>query len=162
MPLNPAALKQSLTKLGQKGSTPASRADGAKKFAEAYDSYAKTATALALGVPFTPTGAETAKMLPALIPAFAAPTGNPAVVANAFGAAVTAYWTGAVFGTGIAAPPTGVAALVPALQTLLLNPQNPLDLAMGQIASALDACTRTVLVTFVQPPPAPPIVSPIG
>jgi hypothetical protein len=162
VPLNPASLKQALSSLGQRGSNPSSRVDGAKKFAEAYDSYAKTAVALALGVPFTRTGAETAKMLGPLIPAFLPPTGNPVAVANALAAGVTAYWTGAVFGTGIAAPPTGGPALAAALQVLLLNPQNPLDLAMGQIAAALDGCTRTVLVTFVQPPPAPPIITPIG
>lgn len=155
-----ATLKSSLVRLGT--NRPPSYVDAAKRFAQAYDSYAKGAMATATGIPFTPTGAESSKFLSAILPAFSNQKGNPAAMASAFSTAIVAYWTGTFFGTGVVTPPVGAAVLQTALLGVFLNNQNPLDAAMQQIASALDACTRTTIVTFVYPPPAPPIVSPIS
>ena len=172
--LNPSNLKNALLSLND--NPPASRVEAAQAFCSAYDDYAQGGQAIGLGGPvsmFVPPAATRSpnyyKMVPLLIPAFVVPTGTPNSFLSALTAGVTAYWGGALFQDkapvagriGIAAPPVAIGALQPSLLPLLSNPQNPANLAATLLAQALDACTRSVLVTFVQVPPVPPIISPV-
>lgn len=151
MPLVPATLE---TELRSALSTPfpKSGALAADKLASAYDTYARGAVAGTY--PFSPTGAEKGRFSGALAPVLSlVPNAGPAVAAG-FVAAITAYWTGATFTGGIPAPPTGAPALLPTLATLFSIPSNPKEIVVTGLAAALDACTRTVIVTVPAPPGA--------
>jgi len=155
----------SLSKSGMKSdfealqdSKPKDTAELAKKWAAAYDSYASGASTGnggsvinagkksglestlkgALGTPETP--------------------GIPAKVAAGWATGLLAYWGGTPFTPGsvpmppfqlpgVAAPPLGLGALVPAL-TALYSKENTASGFADEQASALDDCTKTVLVLF--------------
>lgn len=167
-------LKNALLSLSD--NPPASRAEAAQAFCGAYDDYAMQGQAIGLGGPvsmFVPPAATRSpnyyKMVPLLIPAFVIPTGTPMSFLSALTSGLIAYWGGALFQDkapvvgriGIAAPPLAIGVLQPSLLPVLSNPQNPANLAATVLAQALDACTRSVLVTYVQVPPVPPIISPV-
>lgn len=161
MPLNPAILYDALYKLSTSDKPP-DALTAASKIAAAYRDYA--GQGLALGMPLVAPGPAVATMDLSLGAAFSVLPGLPPVVAAGYGAMVTAYWAGATFSPsplpGIAAPPIAVPALIATLSALLVVP-NPAEVHALSVATALDVCTRTVLVTFPQPPPAPPLISPV-
>lgn len=162
MPLIVAKLQSDILKIVTTDKPP-SGSDAADAFASAYASYA--GQGMSAGFPLQTPGPGRAAMAAPLIAAFSMQPGAPPVVAQSFGALVTAYWGAAIFTgvpfPGIAAPPVGVPALIPLVTALLANPNNPADVFAAQLAAALDVCTKTVLVTFPQPPPAPPIIAPV-
>lgn len=163
MPLIVAKLQSDILKLST-SDKPASGTDAANAIASAYESYASQG--IAAGFPLIAPGPGRATMAAALIAALNTKPGAPPVVAQGFAAMVTLFWSAAQFVSpippGIAAPPAGVGALVPAVTGLLSNSANPAEVYAAQLAAALDACTRTVLVTLPQPPPAPPLIVPVS
>lgn len=162
MPLNPASLQSAFKRLSTTEKPPDPNT-AALKIAQAYQQY--TLQGLAGGFPIVSGGPGMATMHLPLVAAFSVLPGAPPMIAQAYVAMVTAYWAGAVVPAlpfpGIAAPPAGVAALQAALLPIFSVPNNPVDLYALQVATALDVCTRTVLVTFPQPPPAPPLIFPV-
>ncbi len=163
MPLIVAKLQSDILKLSTTDK-PASGTDAANALASAYEGYASQA--LAAGFPLATPGPGRAGMAAALISALNVKPGAPPLVAQGFLTMVTLYWQGAIFSAVpfpgfVPAPPAGAAALVPAISALLSNVQNPAEVYAAQLAAALDAATRTVLVTLPQPPPAPPLIVPV-
>lgn len=162
MPLNPALLQSAFYRLSTT-EKPGSPMEAAQKIASAYEQYASTALA-GPGLLVAP-GPGRAVMEQPLAAAFSVLPGLPPVVAAGYAAMVTSFWAAASFvspaGPGIAAPPAGVGALIPALTAFFSVPGNPVELYSLQVATVLDACTRTVLVTYVLPPPAPPLIVPV-
>lgn len=161
MPLDPSILYNALYALSTTDKPPDSFT-AASKIASAYRDYAMGGQAL--GMPLVAPGPGVASMDASLGAAFSVMPGLPPVVAAGYGAMVTAFWAGAIFAPsplpGIAAPPIAVPALIATLSALLVVP-NPAELHAMSVATALDVCTRTVLVTFPQPPPAPPLIGPV-
>lgn len=161
MPLNPAQLQDALLRLSTT-EKPGSPFEAAQKIAAAYEQYCLGATAA--GFPLAIPGPGRATMEAALALAFQMQPGMPPVVAQGYGAMVTLFWGAAVFAAapfpGVAAPPVAVPALVGSLTGLFVT-QNPAELYASLTATALDACTRSVLVTLPQPPPAPPLIVPV-
>lgn len=161
MPLNPTVLYDALLALSTTDKPP-DPFTAASKIAAAYRDYA--GQGLALGMSLVAPGPGVATMDASLGSAFSVLPGLPPVVAAGYGVMVTAYWAGATFSPsplpGIAAPPIALPALIATLSALLAVP-NTAELHAASVATALDVCTRTVLVTFPQPPPAPPIISPV-
>lgn len=154
--LNPASMQSALLRLSQTA-RPSDPATAAREFVSAYQSYA--AAGQAAGFPLATPGPGAAAMSAPLIAAYSMPLGTPPVVAQAVVAAVVAYWSGAVFaGGGIAAPPVAAPALLSGVSGLLAAGNNPAEVYAAQMATLLDACTRSVLVTFPGPPP---FVSPV-
>lgn len=154
MPLVPESLQQNLLNL--RNIPQPDRLSAGHSFVNAYDQYALQATAS--GAPLTYTGTEKERLFGALLPVFVSPVGEPASFAAALAAGITAYWTGALFGIGVAAPPAGATALQAALLPILANQYNTTESWAAQTAALLDTCTRTVLVTF---PGSPPLVVPV-
>lgn len=161
MPLNPLQLQADLYRLTTVEKPP-DPVTAAVKISSAYASYASQA--IAGGFPLITPGPGSVTMSLALGSAFSTLPGLPPVVAAGFGSMLTLFWTGATFGApvppGIAAPPVGVPVLIGTLTTLFSVPNTAETYALS-LATALDLCTRTVLVTLPQPPPAPPIVVPV-
>jgi hypothetical protein len=160
VPLNPLILQDALYRLSTTDKPP-DAFTAAARIASAYREYA--AGGVALGFPLLLPGPAAVTMDAALGAAFSTLPGVPPTVAAGFVTMVTAFWSGATFAAappGVAAPPTGVAVLQAALTALLVVP-NPAIVYATTVATALDVCTRTVLVTFPQPPPAPPLVGPV-
>lgn len=123
----------------------ATSADAAARWANAYNTYALSAMA---GLyPFVPTGLETGKMLAVLTPAFAVSTGTAATMAAAITGGVSAYWAGAFFAPAIAAVPLGALALTTGLTATFSRPSNTAPALALELATLLDACTRTVIAT---------------
>ena len=142
---------------------PGSPTEAANNIASAYEQYALTATA-GPGMLVSP-GPARAAMAQPLAAAFSMSPGVPATVAAAYAAMLTSFWGAATFvgpGPGIAAPPIGVGVLIPLVTTILLNTNNTAASYAQQMATALDTCTKTVLVTYTLPPPAPPIIAPVS
>lgn len=143
---------------------PGSASEAANNIASAYEQYALTGMAGAF--PLVSPGPGRAAMAGPLIAAFSMSPGVPATVAAAYAAMLTSFWGAAQFvgpsGPGIAAPPVGVGVLIPLVTTILLNTNNTAASYASQMATALDTCTKTVLVTFVLPPPAPPLILPVS
>lgn len=162
MPLNPLQLQNALLRLSTT-ERPVSGTEAALKLAQAYQQYA--AAGSALGFPLATGGPGMAGMAAGLISAFNISPGAPPLVAQGFASMLAAFWGGAVFTgvpfPGIAAPPVATPALLASLTALLSNPANTAPVYAAQMAAALDACTRTVLVSFPQVPPAPPLVGPV-
>lgn len=162
MPLNPAPLQDALRQLSTTGK-PADANTAAQKIAQAYQQYAMGATAG--GFPLATGGPGMATMQAPLAAALSILPGTAPLVAQGFATMVLSFWGGAVFTAvpfpGIAAPPVATPALIAALTPLFSVPNNPVDLYAAQVAAALDACTRSVLVTIPQVPPAPPLVVPV-
>jgi len=139
---------------------PQSPSEAANKIASIYESYASLGMAGG-AFPLIAPGPGRAAMATPLAAAFSIKPGVPATVAQALGAMVVAYWSGATFATpapGVAAPPVAVPALIAGVTALLAVPNNPAPVFASQLALLLDACTRTVLVTFALPPFTLPVV----
>lgn len=151
MALQPAVLRAELTRIFSVSS--GSPAEAAAKLAAAYGRYAQTATAGV--VPWVPTGLEERRLRGVLVVSLG-PTGSAPVVARAWAQGVTAFWFAppVVFGVGAVTAVPGAALLLPTLTALFLSPRNSVVSAAASLASALDAATRTVLVTL---PPAGPV-----
>lgn len=154
MPLIAKLMEQDFLKLYQE--KPKDRPTVAKKWAEAYDSYASQAIT-GNGGSFIPTGKKSV-LEATLLGVLSIPVGVPATVAAAWGLGLTAYWVGTPFTPGavpnppftlpgVALPPIGVPALIAALTALYLGKNSEGDFASQQ-AQALDTCTKTVLVQF--------------
>lgn len=135
---------------------PKDRAEVAQKWAQAYDSYASLAITPNGGSAVT-VGRQQA-LQATLYAVLSIPIGIPATVAAAWGAGLTAYWSGLPFTPaavpnppftlpGVAAPPPGVGALIPVLTAIYSKTSSESVFASEQ-AAALDACTRTVVVLF--------------
>ena len=154
MPLVKAPMKQAFEALQK--DKPKDRAKVAAKWAEAYDSYASQAIT-GNGGSFIPTGKKSA-LEGILLGVLTIPVGIPATVAAAWGMGLLAYWGGNPFSPGavpnppfmlpgVAAPPIGIPAMIAALTARYAGHQSESDFA-DQQATALDTCTKTVLVVF--------------
>lgn len=167
MPLIAASMEAGFLSLSR--NKPQDRPTVARKWAEIYDSYAQAALT-ANGGKFLFTGSEKSKLEGLLLPAVMLPMGVPATLAAAWVAGLTAYWGGPPVTTtpapipvapftvpGISAPPIGAPALLAGLTALYLTPSSTESVFAQSHAQLLDACTRTVLVTFA-PGGAFPIV----
>jgi len=155
MPLNVQQLTQGLAAIfkGQ----PKSGAEAANKIAAEYDKYCKAGMA-APGLPVF-VGTEAMSLEGPLAGALGSGNGTAASVAAAYGVGIQAYWLAppVVFvggpASGLATAMPGVGAAVSLITVALSNVQNTEDSAASQIATALDAATKTVLVTYTVPPP---------
>jgi hypothetical protein len=133
--------------------------DAAKAFADAYANYASAAMA----GPSTPifTGAEKALMMTTLMGALS-PQGQAMTFAMAIQNAVMAYWTAppVMFAPaphpGMCLVMPGAAMIGPGIAGALANLKNTYDSIANQMATIIDAATKTALVTFIVPPPIPP------
>ena len=154
MPLVKASMKSDFRALFD--SKPKDRPELAKKWAAAYDSYASLAIT-GNGGSVIAAGKKSA-LESVLLATLSTPIGIPAAVAAAWGSGLLAYWGGTPFTPGavpnppftlpgVAAPPTGIAALIPVLTALYLAKNSEDDFA-DQQATALDTCTKTVIVLF--------------
>lgn len=132
--------------------TPTSTTDAGQKLAKAYFDYAGGAT-FGSCLP-TLTGRDSA--LASTLGSSLTLPGLAATHAAAWGAGVTAFWSGvAVAGAGQAgttAPPTGAAVLVSALTAGFAVTGNTAAQQAQMLADALDTCTKTVLATVAPPP----------
>jgi hypothetical protein len=154
MPLVKANLKSDFRAVFD--SKPKDRSELAQRWAAAYDSYASLAIT---GNGGNIIAAGKKSVLEAtLLGVLSIPIGVPAVVAAAWGAGLLAYWGGTPFTPGVvpnppftlpgvAVPPVGIAALIPALTAIYLKTDSEDGFADAQ-ATALDICTKTVLVLF--------------
>lgn len=154
MPLVKSVMKSAFRALFD--SKPKNRVELAQKWAAAYDSYASQAIT-GNGGSVIAAGKKSA-LEGVLLGVLSVPIGVPAAVAAAWGAGLTAYWGGTPFTPGavpnppftlpgVATPPVGVGALIPALTAIYLKRDSEDGFAESQ-ATALDACTKTVLVLF--------------
>lgn len=120
-------------------------------WASAYASYAQTAQAN--GIPAVFTGAEQRLLSGSLASAFAAGVNAPGSLLGALELAFQGFWylPPVVFGTGVVtlAPP-GLGTLVGATFGANLLAATAAE-AANNVAVALDAWTRTVVVTFPGP-----------
>jgi uncharacterized protein (DUF486 family) len=161
MPLISAGLQASLFQIftSQRQMTPRL---AAQKMAKAYDNYARTAMAAAS----TPviTGLEAQKLEQTLYTAISNPrVGMAPIIAAAWGAGVMAYWMAPP--VPFVGPQTGMvlqaATVVPiitaGLTACFSNVLSTESLSAQLMSTALDAATRTVMVTLLPPPPAPPV-----
>lgn len=160
MPLDPTILHDALLELSTTDKPP-DPFTAANRIASAYREYA--AAGVSLGFPLATPGPGVVTMDLALGSAFAVLPGAPPVVAAGFGSMIALFWTGAIFAgvplPGVAAPPPGIAVLIPTLTALLVVP-NPAEVYATAVATALHTATLTTLVTFPQPS-GPPIVGPV-
>lgn len=136
---------------------PQNRAELAQKWAQAYDSYASLAQTANGGVAIA-AGRQQA-LQGVLTAVLQTPIGVPAVVATAWGTGLTAYWGGLPFTPGVvpnppftlpgvAAPPIAISALIAALTGIYSLTNSSAESFAQSQAAALDACTRTVIVSF--------------
>lgn len=154
MPLIKASMTQAFLEMAQR--KPKDRAEVARKWASAYDSYASLAMTGNGGAAIT--AGKKSALEATLLAVLSIPIGVPVTVASAWAAGLAAYWGGMPFTPGavpnppftlpgVASPPAGAAALVPALTALYATP-NPENVFAEMQATALDAATRTVTVVF--------------
>jgi hypothetical protein len=154
MPLVKASMKSDFRALFD--TKPKDRSELADKWATAYDSYASLAIT-GNGGSVIAAGKKSA-LQGILMGVLSTPVGVPAAVAAAWGTGLLAYWGGTPFTPGavpnppftlpgVAAPPLGISALIPAL-TALYSTSNSEDDFADQQATALDTCTKTVIVLF--------------
>jgi hypothetical protein len=149
MALIPEVLAQGFLRMAR--SKPTSAADAAQGWADAYENYARAATAAAF--PATLIGTEKQLMRVAILRSFQAPdSATPASMAAAFYQGIIQFWTTppVLFsGNPVSTPPQPV--LIPALSALFQNTSPPDEAAARQIALAFHACTVTTQV-LVTPP----------
>lgn len=161
MALNPGILYDALYRLSTTEKPP-DPFTAASKIASAYRDYAMGGQAL--GMPLVAPGPGVASMDASLGAAFSVMPGLPPVVAAGYATMVLSYWAGAAFAPmplpGIAAPPIATPALIATLSALLVAPNTAETHALA-VSTALHVCTLTTLVTFPQPPPAPPLIGPV-
>jgi len=150
MALDVSSLANELARIFK--SHPESPADAGVKIATAYYAYAQTAL-FGASLPVLVTAYRDA-MAATLAAAFAVP-GLPPIAANAFGSALTVFWsavvvTGAQTGTSNGCP--GAASVPAALLPVFLVPDATEEVAGMGVANALHTATLTVTAT-VSPPP---------
>lgn len=119
----------------------------ASAYAEVYRVYATAATAGAL--PWVPTGMEEVRLRSALLGGFSAKVSGDAAAAG-WATGILTFWMAppVVFGLGAVTGFPGQGALQAALSGLFSAPNGSREGVAGQIAAAIDAATRTVLVTI--------------
>jgi len=158
MPLDMSSLARGLAAIFK--SWPSNGTEAASKIAEEYDKYCRKGKAPPGSPVFT--GAEKPALASVLAGAIGAPGGSAAAAAAAFSSGIQAYWLsppvpfvgGAASGVSSAMP--GAAAIIGPLTGALSNLANSEEAIGQQIASQLDAATRTVLVIFATPTSGPP------
>jgi hypothetical protein len=161
--LQSSTLKRGLLDLTH--SFPRTYEEAAKRWAEAYATYAKDAQSPLGGSPATLAAAQAA-LAAALAPVFAT-SRDPVTTSARIAAALTQFWLTppvAFTGTppGLVTAVLGTAALAAALPPLgasMARSHASADQAMGQLAAAFDAFTRTVIV--LHPVVPAPVVGPI-
>ena len=155
MPIVMAKLAKGLADVFR--SQPDSGAMTASKIAQEYDLYCKPALA-APGMPIF-TGAEKKALEGPLAAALSNQNGTAAMVAQAFSMGIQAYWLAppVIFSggpaSGVVTAMPGAAAVIAPLTAAFSNLNNTEDTIGQLIAAALDAATKTVLVTYATPPP---------
>lgn len=164
MPLNRIILQNGFLDIIQ--NPPSSPVDAARKMAKVYANYAKTGWA-GLG-PGSFTGSEESKMANTLAGGFNPRGAAPAAVGGLLGG-ITAFWLTppVVFSSpppgqspGFVSAFAGAAALQSALSALA-NPKIAAGQAAAQLATAFDAATRQVLVTFPPGGNPSPVILPV-
>lgn len=143
MPLNPTTLAEQFLRQFHSARI-SGRLDVARALADTYSQYALTASS-AYGL-FVPTGTEKLRLESILAAALVPSAGAATAVAVAWGTGIQAFWTGAVFGTGVGSVVPGVPVMVGSLTALLTNPLNTAESAAATMASLIDAGTRTLLI----------------
>jgi len=139
---------------------PSSGADAAKKIAAEYDTYCKKGQAPP-GLPVF-TGVEASALEGPLASAMGSPNGSAEAVAAAFAQGLKAYWLAPPVpfsggpATGVVTAMPGADAVIGPITSALKNTSNTEEAIGGSIASALDAATKTVLVTYSTPTPGTP------
>lgn len=154
MPLISATLSSSLTTI--LGAPSVSGAEKAQQIGSAYQAYALTATAGVLLPIFI--GIEGRAMASRLTPVLSSTHPTAHSFANALASGVEAFWllppvpfTGGV-AAGLVTAFVGKSALAAAVTGIMARPTPRHEPVAIQLASALDAATRTVMVTFAPPP----------
>ena len=185
MALSQPTLKQELLKIFDKDNPafvgfPATVIDAATNFGNAYNTYALTAQDASGDILATANLPLFTSTLAAALPPDPV-AGTPTIAAQAFAAAFTAYWTGAIFAIGIP-PPFGIGGLgifsveLSSLVTIVLSPllATPLELIFtvpptaaqtadaqaDSIATAFHTATTTgvtVVITGLDTTPPPPV-----
>lgn len=125
----------------------------ARRHAIAYECYARSAMAGAF--PWAATGAERERLVQSLLGAMI-PAGSGPQMAGAWAQGLLAFWLAppVVFGAGVVTAFPGQPALAAALTAAFSNPNNTAATAAVSVSQALDAATRTILVTL-------PILGPV-
>lgn len=158
MPLVSKILEAGLLKVfkAQKG---LSASDAAKGWADAYDSYAKMATAG--GIPAVLTGAEALGLEKKLFAVLSAPkTAVPGKIALAWATGVVSFWSAppVSFGPGkVAVAAAALSIITPGLSSVFANTKITAEGCAAQMASTLDSATKTILVLMPVPPPPHPV-----
>lgn len=154
MPLVVASLSAGLAAVF--ASMPPDGATAAMKIAIEYDKYCKTAMAPP-GLPVF-TGGEVKALEGILAGALASSNGSAAMVASAYSQGILSYWMMPVPfvggpASGVVSSMPGAGAAIGPIMGALSNLGNTPETIGAQIAAALDAATRTVLVVYATPPP---------
>jgi hypothetical protein len=161
MPLDPSKLQGDLRAIFQ--NPPTDVGQTGQRWAQAYVNYAGDAITLQGG---SPVGLDAGKPLLAqtLATLFAIPLSPPPATAANIAAALTAFWflpPVATSDPGIVTAVAGTALLATALVTVWtanVAAQASADQSAAAIAAAMDAFTRTVIVTI----PPVPIIGPLS
>lgn len=119
----------------------------ASAYASAYQVYAASATA---GVfPWVPTGVEEVSLRSALLGGFSAKVSG-ATAAAGWATGLLAFWMAppVAFGVGAVTSFSGQGVLQATLSGLFSVPSGSREMVAGQLSTALDIATRTVIVTI--------------
>ena len=149
--LLPAVLLQGLASALRPSRSPQA---AAQAWGAAYAAYARAAQAA--GVPWVPTGAEEARFSATLVRSMTV-GGSPSLLAGAVCDAILAFWMlpPVVFGPGAVTAFGGQAVLQSSLAALFSNPRNEGTIVATHAAAAMDAASRTVIVTLPIVGPSP-------
>lgn len=138
---------------GNPDGMPSSANDAGARLAKAYTDYAGAGT---FGASTVTAGVLTKESaLASTLGGSLSVPGSAATHAAAWGSGLTAFWTGVpVVGAqaGATVPPTGSAALVSALTSVLGDTSKTAAEQAQAIADALDTCTKTVTAAVAPPP----------
>jgi hypothetical protein len=146
---------------------PTSGAETAAKIAKVYDDYAKTALAGTAIPNFT--GSEKSAMETIIRASLAVNNPSPAVFINALSIGIAAYWMlppvtftqPAPVGVGLVTVAPIPAILTPVLLAGLVVPQTDPKIPEEILVNAIDAATKTVLVTITIATPPSVVVVPL-
>jgi hypothetical protein len=139
---------------GDDGPYPGSAIESGQRFADVVSEWFANATAM--GLPCA-TAQVRAPQLAALAgTALAARTAAGA--GQQLGQAVGVYITAQLFGSGVAAAPTGMAALGPQLASVFADTGMARNQRGNALATPIYACAITTLVAFTAPPGSFPVV----
>lgn len=148
MPLTPTILQSGIVAAFQGGGPPA---QVASRLSRAYVDYARLGTAGGASPIFT--GIERPRLEASLRAALQVPNApGPLPFAGAWAIGLTAFWAGVLFPGGSATGMPGVAALPPPVVAALVNQFNTVPLAARLLATAIDICTRTLIVVIAGVP----------